>query len=174
MVGSIFHPPGSARTISGIFLWYEFPANKGGWTISYLPPTELRGTSIPTTIFNIRHPSLYRGTQACTDMICENGLTFNSVGKAVIEPVGFFVAEIFRKNCGFPCHNGGWLGTSKKKTGLVWGWLLVELFPWILVMTRMLSTTLAGGMKQNDLNWRFLNIGNGAIKVNRASHTGYV
>ena len=68
---------------------------------------------------------------------------------------------------------GDW-GLPKKKTGLVWGWLLVELFPWILVMTRMLSTTLAGGMKQNDLNWRFLNIGNGAIKVNRASHTGYV
>ena len=114
MVGSIFHPPGSARTISGIFLWYEFPANKGGWTISYLPPTELRGTSIPTTIFNIRHPSLYRGTQACTDMICENGLTFNSVGKAVIEPVEKTWRR-FWKNCGFPCHNGGWLGTSKKK-----------------------------------------------------------
>ena len=26
-IGSMFHPPGSARTISGIFPWYDIPAN---------------------------------------------------------------------------------------------------------------------------------------------------
>ena len=28
-IGSIFHPPGSARTISGSPKWYDIPANWG-------------------------------------------------------------------------------------------------------------------------------------------------
>ena len=40
--GDFFYPPGSARTISRIQVVFFLPI--GGWTISHLPTTELRGT----------------------------------------------------------------------------------------------------------------------------------
>ena len=45
-VGSIFDPPGSARTISGIPKWYDFPANWGMDYATFCPP--FRGTRFPT------------------------------------------------------------------------------------------------------------------------------